>query len=121
MKLSIEQKAEIIHDSARECGLDSHITYSEKRSDLYTMAEKDMGWMGFSKNMPHKNSYLYCDSVDACFYISREDMACVTFAARWFAGSKDLTLERMEIALMYINSMLDAMQSKINKALEGKE
>lgn len=117
MKLTQEQKIKILHDSARQCDLDSHITICDKKSDLQTNAEIMMGNMSHFKN-PHKNSYLFFDSVDACFYIERET-ACVTFTARWGVGSKDLSIGKMEKALISINKMLETMQVMINQELEG--
>ena len=113
--LSSDEKYKILHDSARECNLDSHIVVADKKSDLHTQAEIMMGNMSYFKN-PHKNSYLHFDSVDACFYIERE-VACVTFTARWGVGSKDLSIDRFEKALMNINKMLETMQLKINELI----
>ncbi len=107
MRLTNEQKIKILHDSARKCNLDSHVTIREKKIDLQTHAEKMMGNMSHVKN-PHKNSYLYFDSVDACFYIERET-ACVTFTARWGVGSKDLSISKIEKALISINKMLETI------------
>lgn len=117
MQLTLDQKVKIIHDSARECNLDCHVEIAEKKSELYTLAEKGMGMFGWYKNMPHKNSYLYFDSVDACFYISESDQACVVFSAKWNVGSKDLSIGRFEKALIVINKMLETMQSKINELI----
>lgn len=113
--LSSDEKYNILHDSAKEIGIDSHIVVADKKSDLHTQAEQMMGNMSHFKN-PHKNSYLFMDSVDACFYIYRE-IACVTFAAKWGAGSKDLSVERFEKAIITINKMLETMQLKINELI----
>jgi hypothetical protein len=115
--LTLEQKEKILYESSRECNLDAHITQCEKKSDLATIAQRIMGWTGFIKNNPHKQSYLYFDSVDSCFYIDNHDNACVTFGARWIVGSKDLTISKFERALMIINKMLETMQDKINQVL----
>lgn len=37
-----------------------------------------------------KNSYLYCDSVDACFFYGPTGAPTVTFTARWTYGAKDI-------------------------------
>jgi len=116
MKLTNDRKIKILHDSSRICNLDSHVTTCEKKSELYTQAERMMGNMSYTAN-PHKNSYLFLDSVDACFYIERET-ACVTFTARWGVGSKDLSIEKFEKALILINKMLETMQGMINETLE---
>lgn len=117
MGLTNDQRIKILHDSCRECGIDGHIVVAEKKSDLHTVAEKALGWLGWYKNIPHKNSYLYMDSVDACFFISKNNYANVTFAARWSVGSKDLDIEKFETAIMIINKMLETMQLKINETL----
>jgi hypothetical protein len=120
MNLTLEQKIKILHDSARECNMDSHVVVSEKKSDLQTVAEKALGWLGWYKNIPYKNSYLFFDSVDACFFISKGNCAYVTFTARWRVGSKDLDIARFEKAVSLINKMLETMQIKINElAKEG--
>lgn len=114
-KLTLEQREQIIHESCRECGLDSHVRVSEKKSDLQTVANKALGWLGWYKNVAYKDSYLYMDSVDACFFISQNNVANVIFNARWSVGSKDLDIERMEKAVIIINKMLETMQCKINE------
>lgn len=114
--LTNENKEKILHDSARECGLDSHIVTVDKQSELYTHAEQMMGKMSHPRN-PHKNSYLFCDSVDACFYIDRET-PCVTFTARWSIANKDLDIGRMEKAIIIINKMLMSMQEGIAELMK---
>jgi hypothetical protein len=113
--LTREERSQIIHDSCRECNLDSYITTCEKSSDLITVAQKIMGWTGFIKNNPHKNSYLYFDSVDACFYINDSDEPWVTFGAKWSVGANDLSLSKFAKAITIINKMLETMKAKINE------
>jgi hypothetical protein len=117
MKLTLDQKIQIIHDGARECSLDGHVAVAEKKSELSTLAEKGMGMFDWYKSISHKNSYLYFDSVDACFYISDNNRACVIFSAKWIVGSKDLSIERFEKAIANINKMLETMQCKINELI----
>jgi len=119
MKLTNEQKTKILHDSAIKCDMGGHVVICEKKADLQTNAERMMGNMSYVKN-PYKNSYLYLDSVDACFYVERE-MACVTFVASWIVGSKDLSISKMEKAIILINKMLLEMQYMINELLEVGE
>jgi len=71
-------------------------------------AERVMRMFGGRKNTPRKNSYLYCDAVDACFYFWN-DKACCAFAARWFNGAKDL--DRLQDAGTLIKTMLYNMQT----------
>ena len=100
----------IIHDAARACGMDGHIDVATAQANLGTQAEMMMGRFG-SGRMPHKNSYLYLDSVDACFYISRGRANC-TFTARWFSESKDL--DRLAEAGALVKKMLQEMQRRID-------
>lgn len=116
--LTNEQRAMIIHDAARECGMDGHIVHAENKKCLHTMAQKAMGELGYYKGMPHKESYLYMDSVDSCFYISANDKACMTFTARWFAGSRDIDGENLPKALELCNKMLNTMQRMIDELKE---
>ena len=71
----------------------------------------------FYKDIPHKNSYLYMNSVDACFYLNNRESPCVVFSAKWGVDSKDLSAEKMTAAIETINNMLNAMQRKVDEIL----
>lgn len=111
--ISKEKQAQLLHDAAVMSGLDGHV-----RTTGSTAAEKIMQMLGGSKNTPRKMSYLFCDSVDACFYYSSKE-ACVAFAARWYAGSKDLEGERPNKTAKIIRTMLRNMQALIDKEIGG--
>lgn len=57
-----EQQKSMLHRAARSSNMDGHIVAT---SPPVTMAERAMTWFGGKKNTPRKNSYLYCNSVDA--------------------------------------------------------
>lgn len=63
---------------------------------------------------PRKNSYLYLDSVDACFFYSNFGTPTVTLTARWSCGAKDL--DRLADAAELIKTMLRAMKEQTEKA-----
>ena len=105
--LTNKQKREILRGSAVLCGLDGHIT-----CDVGTSAAERMMRGSSRARNPHKNSYLRCDSVDACFFIEN-DLPFVTFTARWGLLSKDLSLNCMTDAIILINSMLMAIHDHI--------
>jgi hypothetical protein len=113
--LNNDQKTVILYNACRKCNLDAHIVSAEKVSELYTLAEIGIKKFGTNFKTPHKNSYLFCDSVDACFYITDHDFPCVNITAKLTAGSKDLTIERVEKALSTINELLNAIQAEIEK------
>lgn len=117
-QLTNAQRAIIIHDAARECGMDGHIVHAENKKSLYTMAQKAMGEFNYYKGIPHKESYLYMNRVDSCFYISDDDKPYMTFTARWFAGDKDLNGERLPKTLELCNKMLNTMKRMIDEIKE---
>ena len=113
MKIPYDDQAILLHDAARLCGMDGHI-----QTVGSTAAEKIMLYFGGKKNTPRKMSYLYCDSVDACFYFSNNKPCCV-ITARWFAGAKDLTDDKMLTAVSQIRDMLTKMQELTDAYLKA--
>ena len=73
-----EQQTVMLHDAARAANMDGHVTSTPPS----TMAERAMTWWGGRKNTPRKNSYLYCDSVDACFFYTADGTPTVTITRR---------------------------------------
>lgn len=98
-----EQQISMLQRAARASNMDGHITAAPPT----TMAERGMTYFGGRKNTPRKNSYLYCDSVDACFFYGPTDAPTVTFTARWTYGAKDL--DRLGEAANLIKTMLHNM------------
>lgn len=59
-----------MHDACRELGFDGHIKEMRFKKDAYTYAEKIV--IQFKKPpLAVKNSYLYLDGVDFCFFENR--------------------------------------------------
>ncbi len=109
-----EQQTVMLHDAARAANMDGHVTSAPPA----TMAERAMTWWGGRKNTPRKNSYLYCDSVDACFFYTVDGTPTVTITARWTCGAKDL--DHMADAAALIKTMLQAMKEQAEKAEKPK-
>ena len=116
-RLTIEQERDALYNAARKAGLDTHVTYMERKGDAHTYAEKLM-LNSYRKGMPYKSSYLYCDTLDACFFFDRDGHACISMSAFWRNGAKDLGKPIRE-ALMYIQKMLDIMTEEANRWLQG--
>lgn len=114
--MTIEQQQKILHAACEKCGLDGHLVTADKMSELYTWAEKIM----HKTKAPHKNSYVFCDTVDVCFYID-SGKACCTFAAKWRFGAADLHRDTYNKAFTTINDMLYRIQAGIDEILESEE
>ena len=61
-----------MHDTCRELGYDGHIKTIQYKKDALTYAEKIAIMFGVPKAV--KNSYMYLDSVDFCFYQNGNDV-----------------------------------------------
>lgn len=61
-----------MHDTCRELGYDGHIKTIQYKKDAYTYAEKIAIQYGIPKAV--KNSYMYLDSVDFCFFQNGNDV-----------------------------------------------
>ena len=116
-----EQKISMLQRAARASGMDGHIVAQPPA----TMAERAMTWFGGKKNTPRKNSYLYCDSVDACFFYGPTGAPTVTFTARWTYGARDLdklseTAELIKTMLynMSVESVLENLTADSKGNLE---
>ena len=112
MLIPYEQPRVILHDAVRACGLDGHIS-----EHTGTAAEGALLRFGGNKKQPRKNSYLFLDSVDACFHI-QHNKACCVFSARWYATSEDLG--KLDEAGALIKEVLEEIQNKIDKLEEGE-
>ena len=75
-RLTIEQERDALYNAARRVGLDAHVAYMERKGDAHTYAEKLM-LNSYRKGMPYKSSYLYCDTLDTCFFFDHEDRKSV--------------------------------------------
>ena len=116
-----EQQKSMLHRAARSSNMDGHIVSTPP----VTMAERAMTRFGGKANTPRKNSYLYCDSVDACFFYGPTGAPTVTFTARWTYGAKDLeklgeTAELIKTMLynMSVESVLENLTADSEKELE---
>ena len=106
MSMTYEQQSEILRQAASASGMDGHIS-----EHAGTAAERVMLLFGGTKRQPRKNSYLYCNSVDACFYITDNNALC-TFTAKWCVGSNDIN--KLADAGRMIKKMLLEMQRRID-------
>lgn len=95
-----EQQKSMLYRAARSSNMDGHIVTTPPA----TMAERAMTRFGGKASTPRKNSYLYCDRVDACFFYGPTGAPTVTFAARWTYRAKDL--DKLSETAKLIKTML---------------
>ena len=91
MKLSEDMQADIIANACKDAGLDTHIKWVKYHKDSATWAEKIADRFRGSRIMPVKNSYMFCDTLDMCFFFDSRGYACMTYAGYAYAGSRDIT------------------------------
>lgn len=119
MKLTVEQQAEIISDCASDLKMDCHISYMNRKVDAATWAERNMVGRSYRKGMPYKRSYLWCDTVDICFYFDDNSKACATMSSAWWSKCEDMNSGNAVKAIEKIGSMLGYMQAKANETISS--
>ena len=121
-----EKQAIIIHNACKKAGVDSHVKWIFRKNDARTMAEqianqfKDVN--AKDKSFPVKNSYMYCDALDLCFFFNKRNKACFSFSGFSFSGSDDLRKKRLVEAFKKAELIVDYMQEMMDDELlkEGK-
>lgn len=111
--------ATVIHNAARECGLDGHVKTLEYRKHICTTAEQIMATY---TDLPvqYKASYLYCDRLDVCFYFDSSERACCSYSGIFWYSSNDFyrlfqTAKLMRLMLKAMNSGLKKMKRMSNE------
>lgn len=102
------EKSAALHHAARACGFDGHIKTIEYKNQCFTRAEQ-IAESRVSRPFPVKNSYLYCDTLDTCFYFDSENNPCCAFAGCVRYNSGDF--KSMEGTAAKIKAMLFAMSA----------
>lgn len=110
MGMTVYKQAELIHKACRECGLDGHVKWIETRKDIQTWAEKIAERFRQNRNIPVKNSYMYCDQLDMCFFYTAWDLPVVTYAGFAGVNDKDITEGQLEQAFRKAREVLEAMR-----------
>lgn len=110
MGMTADKQAELIHRACRECGLDGHVKWIKGKKDAQTWAERLSVRFADDRNMPIKNSYMYCDQLDMCFFYTQWDLACVAYAGYAGVNDTDITDGGLERAFRKAREVLEAMK-----------
>lgn len=110
-----ERQAELIHDACRECGLDGHVSWLRSYKDAVNGAEK-LCFSPFDReSVPIKKSFMYCDSLDMCFFYDQTGHACVSYSGRSTLIQPDMKDNKLVEAFEIAKKVLTKMQELADK------
>mgnify|MGYP000724286058 FL=1 len=118
MGMTADKQAELIHNACRECGLDGHVKWIEGKQDVQSWAEKIAERFRNKRNMPIKNSYMYCDQLDMCFFYTEWDLPVVTHAGYAGVNDTDITQGKLGQAFRKAREVLEAMRRLATEEVE---
>ena len=118
MGMTADKQAELIQKACRECGLDGHVKWIERKQDVQSWAEKIAERFRHKRNMPIKNSYMYCDQLDMCFFYTEWDLPVVTYAGYTGVNDTDITQGKLEQAFRKAREVLEAMRRLATEEVE---
>lgn len=116
MPYTEEQFEKALEISAKQCGLDAHVSHLYKKSDMQTRADRIIG-IFFRKGMPIKRSYMWCNSLDMTFFFLKDGTAVYTYSG--YADNRDATEEQIIQAFKKANEMRLTME-QVLVSLKGK-
>ena len=105
-----QQQAELIAAACKEAGLDAHICMIDNKKQAGTLAEKIAMRFKGKGSLPVKNSYMYCDTLDVCFFYNEAGTPFMTYAGYVTADSKDITEGKLIEALRKARQVLSTMR-----------
>ena len=113
-----KQFADAIEQAAKKCGLDSHVSYISKKSDMQTWADRVIGFF-FRKGMAIKRSYMMCDTLDMTFFFLKNGEAMYTYAGQ--ADKRDATENKIVNAFRKANEMRIEMEKALAEMEKGND
>lgn len=114
-----KQQARAITKACIEAGLESHIKWHKCAADAQTWAEKISNRFRDGRQpRPVKNSYMYCDTLDMCFFYGgpKGDVPYMTYAGYVTAGSPDITEGKLVKAFQTAEAVLRTMKRLAEEA-----
>lgn len=118
--ISPEVQADIIKEAVEGCGLDGHIFTIKRGKDARTEAEKIAWFHAAGEKLPVKASYMYCDTLDVCFYFMNGTTPAVAYSGYAEYGSKDAT-SGLGMAIIRAQAVLERMDHLYHKKIGEKE
>ena len=113
--LSPEKQAQILHQVCREMELDGHIKTLNKKSDAHMWTEQRAVQCG-GLCVPVKNSYMYCNALDMCFFFDKGGNASLAYSGVTNVSNTDITRGDLVRAFEFAAKILARMQELANKS-----
>ena len=115
---------EILTQVCEEFKLDAHIKPLHSKKDVHTLAEKAAtGHLNYVRDMPVKNSTMYCNGLDMCFYFEC-GVPSFSFAGHTSIDRSDVKngslVEAFETAVKIITRMQELKEEYLRE-LQEKE
>ena len=104
-----EEQAEIIAKACGQAGIGSDIRWIENKKQADTWAERIATDCQFEKPIPVKSSYMYCNSLDMCFFYYQGTPA-VAYTGYLTADCQDITSGKLIEAFQTANKILQLME-----------
>lgn len=108
MKYSLEIRQTLLENAMRKCQMGIHIKNMEFKKDADTWAERIATGFHVKSAFPVKNTYMYCDTLDMCFFYDINMVPTVTYAGYTQYMAKDTI--GLPKAFEKANEVLNAMQ-----------
>ena len=106
-----EKQAELIQKACRENNLDQHIKWICSNRDATTAAERFANRHRFQgERLPVKNSCMYCENMDICFFFDRCGNACFSYAGHTITGAPNLVKHHLQRAFSIAEKVVSRMQ-----------
>lgn len=105
-----QRQAELIGAACKEIGLDGHIRWIEERKQAHTWAEKIAMRFKANNAIPVKNSFMYCDKLDMCFFYNEAGTPFMAYAGYVTADSNDITEGKLLEAFQKARRLLSTMK-----------
>lgn len=104
------RQAELITEACKEAGLYNYIRWIDYKNQAGTWAEKIAIQFKGSHSLPVKNSYMYCETLDMCFFYSQQGIPMMTYAGYVTADSEDFMDNKIQNAFSKAEEVLNIMK-----------
>ncbi len=105
-----QRQAELIAAACREAGLDAHIKWIERKKEAHTRAEQIAACFKGEAPLPVKNSYMFCETLDMCFFYTPQGEPQFAFSGYARLNSPDIAEGKLVEAFRNADTILRAMK-----------